>query len=154
MVAQNAPPIIKYEESTRCLTRKKMRTYSLTCCGLQTQQGEETADQDCTLHDGCQENCDSHTDYIYRGRKVKGHAERGGVAQRGPVGGGAGWERWRCCRDSTRTSSWLSFLERSQLGPRHKCTETWLYMCLWAESQLSIDDNFTKFEFQRLEIEE
>jgi len=53
------------------------------------QQGEETADQDCTLHDGCQENCGSHTDYIYLGRKVKGHAERGGGAQRGPVGGGA-----------------------------------------------------------------
>lgn len=62
----------------------------LTCCGLQKEQGEETADQDCTLHDGCQENSDCHTGYIYRGRKVKGHEERGGGAQRGPAGGGAG----------------------------------------------------------------
>lgn len=53
------------------------------------QQGEETEDQDYTLHDGCQENSDSHTDYIYQGRKVKGHTERRGGARRGPAGGGA-----------------------------------------------------------------
>lgn len=85
--SHSAPPYTKQEESTRCLT--KMLTKSLTCCGLQKQQGDETADQDCTLHDGCQENSDSHTDYIYQGRKVKGHAERRGGAQRGPAGGGA-----------------------------------------------------------------
>lgn len=62
----------------------------LTCCGLQKKQGEETADQVCTLHDGCQENSDCHTGYIYQGRKVKGHVERGGGAQRGPASGGAG----------------------------------------------------------------
>lgn len=63
---------------------------NLTCCGLQKKQGEETANQVCTLHDGCQENSDCHTGYIYQGRKVKGHVERGGGAQRGPARGGAG----------------------------------------------------------------
>lgn len=62
----------------------------LTCCGLQKKQGEETADQVCTLHDGCQENSDCHTGYIYQGRKVKGRVDRGGGAQRGPASGGAG----------------------------------------------------------------
>lgn len=125
-------PYTKQEESTRCLT--EILTKSLTCCGLQNQQGEEAADQDCTLHDGCQENSDSHTDYIYQGRKVKGHAKRGG-AQRGA----SWWRGWDLCvrgvagvtachRDSTCTSSWLSFLERSQLGPRHQCIKTRLYV--------------------------
>lgn len=70
----------------------------LTCCGLQEKQGEETADQDCTLHDGCQENSDCPTDYIYQGRKVKGHAERGGGAGRGQLVEGLGCLCSMCCR--------------------------------------------------------
>lgn len=63
----------------------------LTCCGLQEQQGEEAADQDGALHDGCQENSDSHTDYIYSGAKVKGHAgKRRRARSVGPAGGGVG----------------------------------------------------------------
>lgn len=61
-------------------SRQSNRTASpnrLTCCGLQEQQGEEAADQDGALHDGCQENSDSHTDYIYSGGKVKGHTGKG-----------------------------------------------------------------------------
>lgn len=59
----------------------------LTCCGLQEQQGEEAADQDGALHDGCQENSDSHTDYIYSGGKVKGQM---GKRRRGPQR----WASW------------------------------------------------------------
>lgn len=87
----------------------------LTCCGLQKKQGEQTADQVCTLHDGCQENSDCHTGYIYQGRKVKGHKERGGGAQRGPACRGAGVSVlcavgvMACHRDTTRTGSWCSF---------------------------------------------
>lgn len=68
--------------------RLSTKLRSLTCCGLQKQQGEETADRDSTLHDGCQENCDGLTDYIYQGRKVKVHAKGRGGAKRGPTGGG------------------------------------------------------------------
>lgn len=89
----------------------------LTCCGLQKKQGEETADQVCTLHDGCQENSDCHTGYIYQGRKVKGRVDRGGGAQRGPASGGAGVSVFcvsaagvmACHRDTTRPGSWCSF---------------------------------------------
>lgn len=63
----------------------------LTCCGLQEQQGEEAADQDGALHDGCQENSDSHTDYIYSGGKVKGQAgKRRRAREREPAGGVGG----------------------------------------------------------------
>lgn len=82
--AHSAPPHVRQGETTEHLTR-----VLLTCCGLQKQQGEETADRDCTLHDGCQENSDSHTGYIYQGGKVKGHTERRGGAQRGPAGRGS-----------------------------------------------------------------
>lgn len=105
----------------------------LTCCGLQKKQGEETADQVCTLHDGCQENSNCHTGYIYQGRKVKGHVERGGGAQRGPASGGAG-----VCvlcaagvmayhRDTTRTGSWCSFETNWQCsaGDLQDC-KTWI----------------------------
>lgn len=64
----------------------------LTCCGLQEQQGEEAADQDGALHDGCQENSDSRTDYIYSGGKVKGQAGKG---RRGPER----WSSWWSCGD-------------------------------------------------------
>lgn len=63
---------VHHAESGGVLPHQK----TLTCCGLREQQGEEAADQDRALHDGCQENSDSHTDYIYHGRKVKGHAEK------------------------------------------------------------------------------
>lgn len=105
----SAPPDINLQ-ATRYLTKMRL---SLTCCGLQKQQGDETADRDCTLHDGCQENSDSHTDYIYQGKKVKGLAERRGGAQQLVEGmrsvcalcirGVAGVIA--CHRDSTRTSS-------------------------------------------------
>lgn len=80
----------------------------LTCCGLQEKQGEETADQVCTLHDGCQENSDCHTGYIYQGRKVKGHVERGGGAHRGPASGGAGVSVLQESWDATGTPRGLA----------------------------------------------
>lgn len=70
-----AIPRVHHPQSEILKFMSKTLVEDLTCCGLQ-KQGEETADQDCTLHDGCQENSDCHTDYIYRSRKVKGHAER------------------------------------------------------------------------------
>lgn len=119
----------------------------LTCCGLQKKQGEETADQVCTLHDGCQENSDCHTGYIYQGRKVKGHVERGGRAQRGPASGGAG-----VCvlcaagvmayhRDTTRTGSWCSFETNWQCsaGDLQDC-KTWISVLILPVSHcLSFD---------------
>lgn len=72
--AHGAPAHLKQQVFTKLLL-------NLTCCGLQKQQREET-DRDCTLHDGCQENSDSHTDYIYQGRKVKVHREREEVGYR------------------------------------------------------------------------
>ena len=122
----------------------------LTCCGLQKQQGEETADRDCTLHDGCQENSDSHTDYIYQGRKVKGHSERRGGAKRGPAGT-AGSEPcvWgvggviACNRDPVRVQAAGSpVIERSPWGASaSQCTE--VFQC-WITHLLTV----TKFVFK------
>lgn len=81
---------------TRYLT--KSLTKSLTCCGLQKQQGEETADQGCTLHDGCQENADSLTDYIYWAGRLKAmQREEAGLGM-GQLVEGLGSVHLRCCR--------------------------------------------------------
>lgn len=132
------------------LHKPKLLTKSLTCCGLQKQQGEETADQDCTLHDGCQENSDSHTDYIYQGRKVKGHAERRGGAQRGPAGGGAGvcvfevlQESWHATGTLRVEAAGSPFYRGCSLGldisapPPGSMFQCWI-------TQFLTDDNFTK----------
>lgn len=145
----SAPPYINIQ-TTRYLTKMWL---ILTCCGLQKQQGDETADWECTLHDGCQENSDSHRDYIYQGKKVKGHEEkRGGARQlveglrsvcalciRGVV------RVIACHRDSTCTNSWLSFLERLQLIPLHQCKETWGYFQCWRHAQGLSDGNNSKY---------
>lgn len=84
---------------TQSVTQTKMLTNSLTCCGLQKQQGEETADQDCTLHDGCQENSDSHTDSIYtKAGRLKGMQREEAGHGEGQLADGLRSPHWRCCR--------------------------------------------------------
>lgn len=91
-----APPCIKWPWFTRYLT--KSLTKSLTCCGLQKQQGEETADQGCTLHDGCQENTDSRTDYIYWAGRLKAMQKEEAGLRMGQLVEGLGCVHLRCCR--------------------------------------------------------
>lgn len=64
------------------------------------QQGEETADQDCTLHDGCQENSDSHTDYIYcaKAGRLKGMQRKEAGHREDQLVEGLRSVCWRCCR--------------------------------------------------------
>lgn len=53
-----------------------------------------------------------------------------------------------CHRDSTHTSSWLSFLERLQLRSRHQCNETWSYFQCWRHAQILSGDNHMKICFR------
>lgn len=102
----------------------------LTCRGLQEQQGEEAADRDSSLHDGCQENSDRQTGYIYKGKKVKGHAERRGWSQQLVEGQRA--EVQQELTTGTTEEQLTLLLERSQLRPQHQCRPgTWSMTIDW-----------------------